>query len=186
MKRPSPPQDEPVETPQSAPQAEAPAAAEESGRTQTLMALESGLAQAEAKRDEYLSMAQRVQADFDNFRRRNQNVRAEAYDDGAASFIKTILPVCDNLERALQVASSDEALTEGVKLVQKQLLDALEKRGVSVIDRQGQPFDPRLEDAVVQGSPEEGEPGTVAQVLAKGYALGDNVLRHAMVKVIAG
>lgn len=147
--------------------------------------LENRLAEAEAKRDEYLGMAQRVQADFDNFRRRNQSVRAEAFEDGAASFIKTILPVCDNLERALDNAG-DTPLAEGVRLVQKQLLEALNKRGVSVIDRLGQPFDPRLEDAVIQGSPEEGEPGTIGQVLLKGYQMGDNVLRHAMVKVIAG
>jgi len=151
---------------------------------EAMQSLEARLSEAEAQRDEYLTMAQRVQADFDNFRRRNQSVRAEAFEDGAASFIKTILPVCDNLERALATESSDEALCSGVKLVQKQLLEALEKRGVTVIDRVGQPFDPRLEDAVTQGTPEEGEPGTVAQVFLKGYQLGDQVLRHAMVKVI--
>ena len=144
------------------------------------------LTQAEQQRDEYLQMAQRVQADFDNFRRRNNSVRSEAFEDGAAAFIKTILPVLDNLERALAVESSDQSLCSGVQLVQKQLLEALEKRGVTPIDRMGEPFDPKLEDAVVQGTPEEGEPGTVAQVLLKGYRMGDNVLRHAMVKVIVG
>ena len=144
------------------------------------------LTQAEQQRDEYLQMAQRVQADFDNFRRRNSSVRSEAFEDGAAAFIKTILPVLDNLERALAVESSDQSLCSGVQLVQKQLLEALEKRGVTPIDRMGEPFDPKLEDAVVQGTPEEGEPGTVAQVLLKGYRMGDNVLRHAMVKVIVG
>ena len=148
--------------------------------------LQAALAEAERQRDEYLTIAQRVQADFDNFRRRNASVRAEAFEDGAASFIKTLLPVCDNLDRALAAGSSDQALKDGVQLVQKQLMDVLEKRGVTVIDRAGQPFDPRLEDAVVQGTPEEGEPGTVVQVLQKGYQMGDNVLRHAMVKVIVG
>lgn len=151
-----------------------------------VLALQADLAQAQAQRDEYLGMAQRVQADFENFRRRNAGVRAEAYEDGAASFIKTILPVVDNLDRALSVASGDEALTNGVRMVQKQLTEALEKRGVRIIDRVGQVFDPKLEDAVIQGSPDEGEPGTVAQVMQKGYQLGDSVLRHAMVKVIAG
>jgi molecular chaperone GrpE len=151
-----------------------------------ILALQVDLAQAQAQRDEYLNMAQRVQADFENFRRRNTSVRAEAYEDGAASFIRTILPVCDNLERALSVATGDDALVNGVRLVQKQLTDALDKRGVKVIDRVGQVFDPKLEDAVIQGSPDEGEPGTVAQVMQKGYQLGDSVLRHAMVKVIAG
>lgn len=152
----------------------------------TVEELEARLAEAEQQRDEYLNMAQRVQADFDNFRRRNQSVRAEAYEDGAASFIKTILPVMDNLDRALQVESKDEALHNGVQLVQKQLMDALEKRGVSPIDRQGEIFDPKLEDAVQQASRDEGEVGTVAQVLLKGYQMGENVLRHAMVKVIVG
>lgn len=147
--------------------------------------VEALLAEAESKRDEYLDMAQRVQAEFDNFRRRNQYVRQEAYEDGARAFIKTILPVVDNLERALGVESADNALKEGVQMVHKQLMEALEKRGVSVIDRTGERFDPNLEDAVVQGDPSEGEPGSVCAVLQKGYKLGDFVLRHAMVKVIA-
>ena len=77
-------------------------------------------------------------------------------------------------------------MLSGVRLVHKQLMEALEKRGVTVIDRKGEIFDPKLEDAVVQGTPDEGEPGTVAQVLMKGYRMGDTVLRHAMVKVIVG
>lgn len=162
------------------------AEASEGDQHPTVQELESRLTEAEQKRDEYLNMAQRVQADFDNFRRRNQSVRAESFEDGAASFIKTILPVMDNLDRALQVESKDEALHNGVQLVQKQLMEALEKRGVSVIDRQGEIFDPKLEDAVQQASRDEGEVGTVAQVLLKGYQMGENVLRHAMVKVIVG
>ena len=149
-----------------------------------LIMLQEALAQAEAQRDEYLNMAQRVQADFDNFRRRNASVRSEAFEDGAAAFIKTILPVCDNFDRALAQESKDEALLDGLRLVHKQLTEALEKRGVTVIDRTGEPFDPKLEDAVVQGTPDEGEPGCVAQVLMKGYRMGVTVLRHAMVKVI--
>ena len=148
-------------------------------------AIQETLEQTEAQRDEYLDMAQRVQAEFDNYRRRNNNVRAEAYDDGARAFIKTILPVCDNLDRALCAETTDAAYKEGVQLVYKQLMDCLEKRGVSVIDRKGERFDPNLEDAVIQGDPSEGEPGTVCDVLLKGYKLGDSVLRHAMVKVIA-
>ena len=140
---------------------------------------------AEAKRDEYLSMAQRVQADFENFRRRNNAVRADAYEDGARAFIKTILPVMDNLERALAAESADAALHEGVSMVHRQLSEALEKRGVTVIDCAGEKFDPRLEDAVMQADASEGEPGTVCLVLQKGYQLGDVVLRHAMVKVVA-
>lgn len=150
------------------------------------ISLEEELENALSERDEYLNLAQKVQAEFDNYRRRTKNTRAEAFDDGAGAFIKTILPVCDDLERAIQ-SSNDEgdAVLEGVKLVYRKLMDALEKRGVEVIDRQGEVFDPRLEDAVAQDDASMGEPGTVSAVLLKGYKMGDYVLRHAMVKVVA-
>ena len=176
-------QEKPVETPE----AENPetagteAAQEEAPQAPEKTELEA----AEEKAAEYLSLAQRVQADFENFRRRNTAVRAEAYDDGARAFIQTILPVMDNLERALQAESSDAALKEGVSMVYRQLSEALEKRGVTVIDRLNEKFDPALENAVLQGTSEEGEPGTVCAVLQKGYKMGDFVLRHAMVKVVA-
>ena len=143
--------------------------------------LQKQLEAAKKQSDEYLNMAQRVQADFENFRRRNNAVRADAYEDGARAFIKTILPVMDNLERALAAESADAALHEGVSMVHRQLSEALEKRGVTVIDCAGEKFDPRLEDAVMQADASEGEPGTVCLVLQKGYQLGDVVLRHAMV-----
>ena len=148
--------------------------------------LQKQLEAAKKQSDEYLNMAQRVQADFENFRRRNQNVRKEAYDDGTRNFAATLLPVLDNLERAIAAAenSSDTALKEGVEMVYRQMCDAFTKRGIAVIDRQGQPFDPNLENAVMQGAPEDGEPGTVCQVLQKGYQLEGTVLRHAMVKVV--
>ena len=147
--------------------------------------LQKQLEAAKKQSDEYLNMAQRVQADFENFRRRNNAVRADAYEDGARAFIKTILPVMDNLERALAAESADAALHEGVSMVHRQLSEALEKRGVTVIDCAGEKFDPRLEDAVMQADASEGEPGTVCLVLQKGYQLGYVVLRHAMVKVVA-
>ena len=144
------------------------------------------LAAAVAKQEEYLNMAQRVQADFDNFRRRNQNVRKEAFDEGARAFAVTLLPVIDNLERAIAAAqnSSDESLRSGVEMVYRQLCEAFEKRGITTIDRKGEKFDPNLENAVMQGTPEDGEPGTVCEVFQKGYQLEGMVLRHAMVKVV--
>ena len=99
--------------------------------------------------------------------------------------LQALLPVVDNLERAISQDSSDESLLTGVKLVYKQLMEALEKRGVEAIDRPGEKFDPALENAVMQGTAEEGEPGTVCAVLQKGYKMGDQVIRHAMVKVVA-
>ena len=146
--------------------------------------VEDPLKAAQAQAEEYLTLAQRVQADFENFRRRNKATRAEAYEDGAREFIKQLLPVVDNLERAVAQESSDETLMTGVKLVYKQLMETLEKRGVTVIDRPGEKFDPNLENAVMQGTADEGEPGTVCTVLQKGYKMGDFVLRHAMVKVV--
>ncbi len=146
---------------------------------------EDPLAEARAQAEEYLNLAQRVQADFDNFRKRTKATRAEAYEDGAREFIRQLLPVVDNLERAAQQESQDESLLTGVRLVYKQLCDAMEKRGVEVIDRPGEKFDPALENAVMQGTPEEGEPGCVCAVLQKGYKMGDQVIRHAMVKVVA-
>jgi molecular chaperone GrpE len=97
-----------------------------------------------------------------------------------------MLPVLDNLERAAEAAekSSDEALKSGVVLVLKQMNEVYRKLDVTPIDRVGEKFDPNLENAILQGPAEEGEPGTVCQVLQKGYRMGDRVLRHAMVKVV--
>ena len=147
------------------------------------------LAKAEAEREEYLDLAQRVQADFDNFRKRNQSVRAEAMQDGANEVLTQLLPVVDNLERAVEaVPEGDHAgqMREGVALVLRQLLDMMGKFGVTEINRLGETFDPMLENAVTQGAPSEGEPGAVCEVFQKGYQTPNKVLRYAMVKVVAG
>lgn len=172
------------------PTAEAAAESEQAEETATqpeeLNPLQAQLDAAVAKQEEYLNMAQRVQADFENFRRRNQNVRKEAYDEGARTFAATLLPVVDNLERAIAAAqnSADESLKSGVEMVYRQLTEAFEKRGITPIDRKGEPFDPNLENAVMQGVPEDGQPGTVCEVFQKGYRMDATVLRHAMVKVV--
>lgn len=150
-------------------------------------ALKKELEEANAKTAEYLAMAQRVQADFENYRKRNETVRADAFADGRREVAAAMLPVLDNLERAVGAAadSVDEALKNGMELVLKQMTDIYQKMDVTPIDRKGERFDPNLENAVLQGTAEEGEPGTVCQVLLKGYRMGDRVLRHAMVKVVA-
>ena len=147
---------------------------------------EKELEQAKARADEYLAMAQRIQADFENYRKRNESVRADAYADGRKDVAALMLPVLDNLERAVAAAagSQDEALKNGMELVLKQMADIYQKLDVTTIERTGEKFDPNLENAVLQGTPEEGEPGTVCQVLQKGYRMGDRILRHAMVKVV--
>ena len=146
----------------------------------------AALTAAAAKADEYLALAQRTQADFDNFRRRNESVRADAFAEGQRTVAKAMLAVLDNLERALAApAAEGDSLRTGVEMTHKQMLAAYEKLGVTVIDRLGEKFDPNLEDAVMQGSAEEGEPGTVCAVFQKGYLMGNQLLRPAMVKVVA-
>ncbi len=166
------------------------AAAEETGEaapeaTET-DPMQQALDEANAKANEYLALAQRVQADFENFRRRNETVRADAYADGRKDVAALMLNVLDNLERAVGAAadSPDEALKSGVEMVLKQMTDAYGKLDVKPIDRLGEKFDPNLENAILQGTEKDGEPGTVCQVLQKGYMIGDKVLRHAMVKVV--
>ncbi len=150
-------------------------------------ALQAELEKAKAQSDEYLDLAQRKQAEFANYRRRTEGIRAEAFDDGRREAISQLLPIVDNLERALAAAGEEEnALKSGVEMVLRQTRDALTKMGVEEIDPQGQPFDAELMNAVMQGTAEEGEPGTVCMVLQKGYKLGERVIRHAMVKVVAG
>ena len=144
------------------------------------------LTAAAAKADEYLAMAQRTQADFDNFRRRNESVRADAFAEGQRTVLTAMLAVLDNLERALAApAAEGDALRTGVEMTHKQMIAAYEKLGVTVINRLGEKFDPNLEDAVMQGTAEEGEPGTVCAVFQKGYQMGGQLLRPAIVKVVA-
>ncbi len=166
---------------------EAPLPLEEEAEPVNVEQLMDDLAEARRLSDEYLNLAQRVQADFDNYRRRNNTARAEAFDEGAQSFAKLLLPVLDNLERAMEASENapEQTLREGVQMVYRQLYDAFQKRGIEAISRPGEKFDPALENAVMTAPREEGEPGTVCQVLQKGYRMDKCVLRHAMVKVVA-
>ena len=150
-------------------------------------ALQQELEKTKAQCDEYLDLAQRKQAEFANYRRRTEGVRQEAFDDGRRDAIDKLLPVIDNLERALAAAGENEGgLKAGVEMVLRQTKETFAKMGVEEIDPLGQPFDAELHNAVMQGSEDEGEPGTVCMVLQKGYKLGNRVIRHAMVKVVAG
>ena len=150
-------------------------------------ALQQELEKTKAQCDEYLDLAQRKQAEFANYRRRTEGVRQEAFDDGRRDAIDKLLPIIDNLERALGAAGeNEEGLKAGVEMVLRQTKETFAKMGVEEIDPIGQPFDAELHNAVMQGSEDEGEPGTVCMVLQKGYKLGNRVIRHAMVKVVAG
>lgn len=179
------PVEETVSQPAGAAETDVPQTPEAAETPVDAAALQQELESATAKAEEYLNLAQRVQADFDNFRRRNESVRSDAFADGQRNVITAMLPVLDNLERALEAAGeSDDALRTGVEMTLRQLRDALNKLGVTPIDRLGEKFDPKVENAILQGTPEEGEPGTVCAVLQKGYMVGGFVLRHAMVKVV--
>lgn len=168
-------------------QQEAAEAAEQETVAIDVEALQQELEKTKAQCDEYLDLAQRKQAEFANYRRRTEGVRQEAFDDGRRDAIDKLLPVIDNLERALAAAGEGEdGLKAGVEMVLRQTKETFAKMGVEEIDPLGQPFDAELHNAVMQGSEDEGEPGTVCLVLQKGYKLGNRVIRHAMVKVVAG
>ncbi len=145
------------------------------------------LAEAEAKKEEYLKSAQRLQADFDNYKRRNRNALAESYETATADTVEAFLPVLDNLDRAIESiteAGADESILEGIELVRRQFLDTLAKLNVEEIEAMGKPFDPELHNAVGQVEAEEGqEENTIAVVLQKGYRIGERVIRYSMVQV---
>jgi molecular chaperone GrpE len=155
-----------------------------SGEDASSAAVESRLAEAEAQRDEYLRDLQRLAADFDNYRKRaardQQALAARAHE----RLVKELLPVLDDLERALQAAEEhDEAkLVDGVRLVQQALRQALEREGLAEIEADGK-FDPHVHEALLTQPAEGAEEGDVVQVLQKGYRLGDRVLRPARVIV---
>ena len=145
------------------------------------------LADAERQRDEYLDSLRRAQADFINYKRHNERARSDGYEDGNREAIAAVLPVIDNLERAIEAAEKVQesaALVEGVKMTLKAMLESLAKRGMEEIPALGEMFDPELHNAVARGEG-EGEPGTIMEVYQKGYRVKDKIVRYAMVKVLS-
>jgi molecular chaperone GrpE len=142
------------------------------------------LAQAEAQRDEYLDLLQRVKADFENYRKRAARDQERLVAHAHERIVRELIPVLDDLERALDAAERHEEaqLVEGVQLVEKSLRKALEKEGLSEIETDG-PFDPHVHDAVLAQPRDGAEPGSVVEVLQRGYRLGDRVVRPARVIV---
>jgi molecular chaperone GrpE len=137
------------------------------------------------KADEYLDLAQRTKADFENFRKRTARDAAAAQTRGMSKLALELLPAIDNLERALSVAdiTAAEELTSGVKLVYDELLAGLGRAGIEPFSPKGEPFDPQQHEAVAQLPAPETEPGTIIEVYQRGYRLGDAVLRPARVSV---
>lgn len=142
------------------------------------------IAELESELSEAISTAQRLQAEFDNYRKRNAKLRVEALDEGTEIAVKALLDTLDNFDRAMEnkPADSTDPFVQGMALVYKQMTDALHKLGLNEIEADGQ-FDPVFHDAVMQDDSGEFESGTVTAVLQKGYKLNERVIRHAMVKV---
>ncbi len=138
------------------------------------------------QRDDYLDALQRLKAEFDNYRKRAARDQSDLAARASERLVKALLPVLDDLERAVEAASSHEpaVLEDGVRLVHRSLEDALLKEGLVEVETEGA-FDPHTQEALLS-QPSEAEEGTVIQVLQKGYRLGDRVVRPARVIVSAG
>jgi molecular chaperone GrpE len=153
-----------------------------------LEALRNRVAAAEQQRDEYLALLQRTRADFENYQKRIQRDLAEERRHGHASLARDLLPVVDNLQRALEVAqqpAENSSLVQGVAMIRSQLLDILGRFDITPIEALGQPFDPHLHESVSQQRRTDVTPGVVVAVLQPGYRLHDRVMRPAKVVVAA-
>ena len=136
------------------------------------------------QRDDYKDKLLRSQADFQNFKRRNQTARSDGYDDGVREAIAAMLPAIDNLERAIDAAEKHEggeAMAEGVRMTLNSLMESLKRFGFEEVPALGEDFDPEKHNAVMREVGEE--PGKVLEVFQKGYRVKDRIIRYAMVKV---
>jgi molecular chaperone GrpE len=138
-----------------------------------------------AKRDEYLALAQRTQADFENYRKRVARDLAAAQERGVSKLARELLPALDNLDRALEAAAPGDPLLEGVRLVRAELAAALGRVGLESFTPDGEPFDPEQHEAIVQRPVEGVESGRVAEVYQPGYRLNGAIIRPARVVVAA-
>ena len=138
-----------------------------------------------AEKDEVFNRLLRLQAEYDNFKKRSQKEKEAERKYKSQDLINELLPALDNFERALQVevTEANASLFDGITMVYRQFQDALKSQGVEVIETEGKAFDPTLQHAVMQIEDEEIESNTVVEELQKGYLLKDRVIRPAMVKV---
>jgi molecular chaperone GrpE len=156
-----------------------------------LIATQAELQRVEAEAAELKNLLARRQADFENYRKRVERERTETYNRVVADVAAKLLPVVDNLKRALDAEASVEAaesdefrhFLSGVDLISKQLNGVLEALGVKPVAAVGEPFNPHIHEAVVSEPTDDYEPDTVIQELVAGYRLGDKLIRPALVKV---
>ncbi len=132
-----------------------------------------------AEHDSYLRLA----ADYDNYRKRTTKEKEQSYSNGKADAIEKLLPVYDNLERALQQETEDAAYKKGVEMTMTQLVGILSGMGVEIYGEKGDAFDPNLHNAVMHTEEEGVEESTITQVFQKGFKMGDKIIRFAMVQV---
>ena len=135
------------------------------------------------ERDTLQDRLLRTAAEFDNYRKRMDRERRDLAEYTAGEVMKELLPIIDNLERALQAAAHDDPLRKGVELIHRQMLDMLRKRGVTPIETLGADFDPNFHQAVIHEESADHREGEVMEELQRGYVVGDKLLRPAMVKV---
>ena len=142
------------------------------------------VAQLTSERDEYLDLLQRTKADFENYRKRALRDQERLVAHAHERLVRELLPILDDLERALEAAERHEeaALVDGVQLVQQSLRKALEKEGLAEIETEGG-FDPHVHEAMLTQPGNGAEPGSVLEVVQRGYRLGDKVVRPARVIV---
>lgn len=148
---------------------------------QRIADMQKQIEELKANVDSSILDAQRIQAEFANFRKRNASIRSESIDDGAREVIKALLPVLDNFERAF-ANDDDSPFAKGIEQIYKQLIACLEKCGMEEIEADGQ-FDPNIHEAVMQDNESEAESGTITAVLQKGFRVKGKIIRHTMVKV---
>ena len=150
------------------------------------LTLEAALVKAQAKAEDHYGQLQRLQADFDNYRKRTQKEKTELIKYASERLVGDLLPVLDNFDRAVSAAKVNPDFTsfsQGVEMILRQMQTALSKEGLREMDAVGQPFDPNLHEAVLRVASEEHPENTVVEELQKGYYLKEKVLRPCMVKV---
>ncbi len=160
--------------------------AEEAQEMDELSEAKAKIEELEAKLNESENRMYRVQADLDNFRRRARLDLEAAQKYRSQNLITEILPALDNFERALKIDTDDEktqSLLQGMDMVYRQLVQALQNEGIEAIQAEGQPFDPHLHQAVMQVEDDNFESNIVIEEFQKGYKLKDRIIRPAMVKV---
>jgi molecular chaperone GrpE len=160
-------------------------------RIETAEQVESSVdpAELQKQRDDYYDRLLRKQAEFDNYRKRTERDRIQLSEAAAADLMTDLLPVVDDMERALKADAGGDAtaaIRRGVELIHKQLLETLRKRGVKPIESLGADFDPHFHQAVAHEPADGRREGEVVEEFSRGYMLGDRLLRPAMVKVAKG